>query len=67
MVKRIKQVRPAAVCRVCTKYLQASQQFFDDEGRILCEECYNDWYAAAFCEECGYKWSECRCKKELYG
>jgi len=45
----------------CEKLLYQKEVYYDDLGRPLCLECYDAWYEATFCEECGYKWDECTC------
>jgi len=65
MVKHIAAQRPSAICEGCGKYIAGRDQFFTDKGEVLCLSCYDQWYDATHCEECGYFWDECKCAKDI--
>ena len=60
-----KQARTVA-CASCGTTISKKDACCDDESRMLCLECYSNWYEATFCETCGYKWNECRCNNYEY-
>lgn len=54
------------MCAGCGAVLTPKNTHYDDKARMLCLECYNAWFEAAFCEECGHRWNECTCQNYEY-